>query len=106
MFLIGSFQVKEFYKINHPEIVTTGARVDELLPKDELIIAPYYGDTAFLYQTKRKGWPVVDRPIDDLIGKGAKYFVSVNLDHPQTIEYAQRFEVIEKTVQYIIIKLK
>ena len=104
-FLVGSFQVKEFYKINHPEIIAAGKAVDRLTPKDAVIIAAYNGDTAFLYQTRRKGWPVVDRPINELIERGVQYYVSVNLDHPQTKEFMEKFEVVERTSQYVIVKL-
>ena len=73
MILISAFQVKEFYKINHPEIIDAGKAVDRLAPPDALVIASYNGDTAFLYQTKRKGWPVVELPINELIAEGASY---------------------------------
>jgi len=105
MIMTSFVQIKEFYKINRPEIVEAGQRADKLLPKDALVIAPYNGDTAFLYQTKRRGWPVVDRPIDDLIEKGAMYFVSVDLNHYQTLEFAKRFKIIESATSYIIIDL-
>lgn len=105
MFLAGLFQVKEFYKINHPEIIEAGYAVDRLTPKNALVIAAYNGDTAFLYQTKRCGWPVVDRPIDELIERGAQYYSSVNLNHPQTQEFMARFEVLEKTDKYVVVKL-
>jgi hypothetical protein len=103
--IIGAFQVKEFYKINRPEIITAGEAVEKISPSDVLVIAPYNGDTAFLYHTKRRGWPVVDRPINELIEKGAEYFVSVDLNHPQTVQYMEDYEVIEKTDSYVIIKL-
>lgn len=102
---ISGYQVKGFYSINRPEIIEAGKAVDRTVPKNALVIAPYNGDTAFLYQTGRWGWPVVDRPIDELIEKGADYYVSVDLSHPQTIEFSQKFEVIEKTEQYVIVKL-
>jgi hypothetical protein len=105
-FLIGFFQVKEFYKINRPEIITAGKAVQNHVPKDALIIAPYNGDTAFLYQTERRGWPVVDRPIDQMIGNGAEYFVSVDLNHPQTVKFTKDYQVIEKTEEYVILKLE
>jgi hypothetical protein len=98
-------EIREFYKINHPEIIEAGQAVQKIVPNDSLIIAPYNGDTAFLYQTARSGWPVVDRPIDELIENGAEYFVSVDLGHYQTVEFSQKFEVIEKTDNYVIIKL-
>ena len=106
MFVSGASQIKEFYKVNHPEIISAGKAVDKLTPKDALVIAAYNGDTAFLYQTKRRGWPVVDRPINELIEKGAEYYVSVNLNHPQTMEFMNSFEIIEKTNEYVIIDLK
>jgi 4-amino-4-deoxy-L-arabinose transferase-like glycosyltransferase len=104
--IIGAFQVKEFYRINRPEIIIAGEAVDRISPPDVLVIAPYNGDTAFLYHTKRRGWPVVDRPIEELIEKGAEYFVSVDLNHPQTIQYMKDYDVIEKTGEYVIIMLK
>lgn len=105
MFNVGYANVKEFYNINRPEIIEAGKAVDKLAPEDALVIAAYNGDTAFLYQTKRWGWPVVDRPIDELIEKGADYYVSVDLNHPQTKEFMIRFELVEKTDRYVVIKL-
>lgn len=106
MFIFGFMQVREFYKINHTEIIEAGAALDKIAPKDALVIAAYNGDTAFLYQTKRKGWPVVELPINELIEKGASYYVSVNLNDTQTIEFMNKFEVVEKTGSYVILKLK
>lgn len=105
MLLISAIKVREFYKINRPGILEAGLQVDKITPKDALVIAPYNGDTAFLYQTKRKGWPVVDRPIEELVDKGATYFVSVDLNDDQTIEFSKKYSVVEKTTKYIIIKL-
>jgi len=103
--LLGVFQVKEYYKINHPEIIVAGKAVQRLTPKESLVIASYFGDTAFLYQTERFGWPVVDRPINEMIDNGAEYFASVNLNDPQTKEFMQKFKVLERTNQYVVIKL-
>jgi len=105
MLNVSAYQIKGFYSINRPEIIEAGKEVDSIIPEDSLVIAPYNGDTAFLYQTNRWGWPVVDRPIDELIEKGAGYFVSVDLNHPQTVEFEERFELVKKTENYIILKL-
>jgi hypothetical protein len=75
MIITGFSQIKENYRINHPEIIEAGKVVDELTPKDSLVVAPYNGDTAFLYQTKRWGWPAIDDSIDHIIEKGADYYV-------------------------------
>ncbi len=106
MFTTAAYQVKEFYKINHPEIISTGQAVDRLTPKEALVIAPYNGDTAFLYHTKRRGWPVMDTDIDTLIKRGADYYVSVSLEDADTQMILDRFEVVEKTSDYVIVDLK
>jgi hypothetical protein len=105
MFVASFVEIKEFYKINHPEIIEAGIAASKIVPKDSLLIAPYYGDTAFLYQTKRRGWPVVDRPINELINKGAEYYVSVDLNHYQTLEFEKEYTTMIKTDSYIILDL-
>lgn len=105
MFITGALQVREFYRVNHPEIVIAGELMDRIAAKDALVIAPYNGDTAFLYQTKRWGWPFVDRPIADLIDKGADFYVSVNFDD-QTNELMKNYKVIEKNASFIVIDLQ
>ena len=105
MFIVGLDRIKEFYKINHPEIIEAGKVLDRLAPKSSKIIAPYNGDTAFLYQTKRWGWPVVDSSIPELIEKGAEFLVSVNFDK-DTKEAMKIYKVIEKTDRYVIVDLR
>lgn len=104
-FLVSWSQVREFYKINHPEIIDAGKAVERLTPKDALVIAAYNGDTAFLYQTGRRGWPVVELPINELIDEGARYYTSVNLNDTQTIEFINKFKVLEKTNSYVVLDL-
>ena len=106
MFLISAFQVKEYYKINHPEIINAGLAVERLTPEDALVIASYNGDTAFLYHTARRGWPVVELPIEELIKEGAQFFTSVNLNDSQTIEFMKKFQILEKTDSYVVLELK
>ncbi len=104
-FGMGWYQVKEYYKIDHPEIIAAGTAVDRLTPKEARVIAPYNGDTAFLYQTKRWGWPVVDDSIENIIKLGATVYVSVNLGSGDTKYVEGKYKTIEKTSQYIIIDL-
>jgi len=105
MLIVGWDQVKEYYKINHPEIIAAGQAVDQMVPKDALVIAPYNGDTAFLYQTKRWGWPAVDDSIENIIQKGASYYVSVDLGSPDTKYVTAKYRTLVKTDQYIIVNL-
>lgn len=104
LFSFSWYHIREFYKINHPEIIAAGKKVDNIIPKDAKIIAPYQGDTAFLYQTNRKGWPAVTRSIDELIEMGADYYVSVNYDQT-TAELKNKCQVLEENDGFIIINL-
>lgn len=105
MFLMSWDRIKPFYQINHPEIVEVGKIVDEKLPKDAEIVIPYNGDTAFLYQTNRRGWPAVDDSIENIIEKGADYYVSINFADPDTINFPKQFETFLKTDKFIILDL-
>lgn len=104
MMLVGWYQVRDFYQVNHMEIILAGEAVQKIVPEDAQIIAPYNGDTAFLYQTKRFGWPVVDRSIEELIDQGADYYVSVNFD-TDTNNFMKKFKTVDKTDRYIILDL-
>lgn len=106
MLLTGWYQVKGNYVINHWEIIEAGKAIDKIAPKDALVIAPYVGDTAFLYQTKRSGWPVIDSSIDTIIKQGASYYVSVDLGSTDTRNFEKRFPTVVKNDKYIILKLK
>lgn len=110
----GWYFVRDYFNINHPEIVEAGRAVDQLTPGHSLVVAPYGGDTAFLYQTGRKGWPIMEGSIDELIKKGADYYVSVTFDDTtkkllmQTSDLNPRtgkFRLIRLTDKYVIIQL-
>ena len=106
MFLVGWDRIKPFYQVNHPELMEVGNVVDETLPKDAKVIAPYNGDTAFLYQMNRKGWPAVDDSIDGLIERGATHYVSLDLGSPDTVNFSKRFVTLQKTDKFIILDLQ
>lgn len=106
MLITGWNQIVGDYNINHPEILEAGAEIDRITPKDALVVAPYDGDTAFLYATHRWGWPAIDNSIDNIIKEGASYYVSVNLGSADTKMIAARFKTVEKTDKYIILDLR
>jgi len=97
--------IRDFYQINHPEILRAGEAVDKIAAPDALVVAPYNGDTAFLYQTKRSGWPYQGQPVEELVQLGADYYVSVNLNDPQTQDAMRKFEIPIQTDEYVIIDL-
>jgi len=97
-------EVRDFYNINHPEIIEVGRRADQILPQGAKVIAPYDGDTAFLYQINRQGWPTVVKSVDYLISLGATHFVSVNFDSV-TSDLMEKYKILEKRDKYVIIDL-
>ena len=105
MLISGWYQVKGNFNINHLEIIEAGKAIDKIAPKDALILAPYNGDTAFLYQTGRSGWPAVDSSVKEIKELGADYFVSVNFGDNDLIQAMNEYKTVEKTSSYIILDL-
>jgi hypothetical protein len=96
-------QVKNYYQINHRDYLKAGQAVDKLLPAEAKVIAPANGDTMFLFQTNRRGWPLgVD--IKDKINQGATHYVTVNDDNvAQDLE--EKYATVKKTSDYLILDL-
>jgi len=105
IFAFGYFEVRGYYWINKPQIVEAGKAADKLLPRQATVIAPYNGDAAFLYQTNRHGYPVVDRSLQEFVQKGTKYLVSVDVEDKGIQNLANNCKVIDQTPDYIIIEL-
>ncbi len=103
-FSFSWFFVRDYYNINHPEIVEAGLEADRILPPEAKIIAPYMGDTAFLYQTHRNGWPI-GGGIEDKIKMGAEYYISVNRGE-ETVGLMEKCKTIEDNSSYVIVNLK
>lgn len=100
-------QIKDYYHINNPSIIAAGEKVNQITPKNSLIIAPYVGDTAFLYQTHRSGWPIEIYDFVPLIKAHPHnpiYLVSVNFDQ-YTNTVIPKFATVYKDNQFIILKI-
>lgn len=98
------FYIRDYFNINRQEIVDAGRAADKILPVEAKVVAPYGGDTAFLFQTNRSGWPV-GAGIEDKISLGATHYVSVNFDSETTL-LMDKCRSLLKTDKYIIIDLK
>ena len=101
------YQVKDFYNINNPVIFKAGGWVDKNLETNAKVIAPYTGDTAFLYQTNRSGWPTEIYKFENIIKDTTDpiYLVSVNFD-TYTNSMIQKFPTIYKSDKFIVLKIK
>lgn len=100
------FTMRTYYWINRPEIIEAGIEADRILPKDAKVIAPYNGDTTFLYQTKRSGWPI-GFDIDNKIAMGATAYVTVSPteDDWETKTLAEKYTVLVRNEKFAIIDL-
>lgn len=104
-FYFGFKVNKEFYRINNPVIIEAGKRADEILPKNAIVVAPYNGDTAFLYQTNRRGWPVTALPLRELVTDyGVTSYISTAKDD-KTNWVIRNFEVLENNPNFVIADL-
>ncbi|MBI2009627.1 MAG: glycosyltransferase family 39 protein [Candidatus Chisholmbacteria bacterium] len=99
----GWFHLRDYFNINHPEIVAAGKLADQTLPREALVIAPYQGNTAFLYQTNRRGWPI-GGSIEDKINRGATDYVTTTFDAEANL-LLQVCDVSTKTDTFAIISL-
>lgn len=118
MLMFGWYQARDLFNVNHREIVHAGQEFDRTVPNTNVqVIAPYGGDTAFLYHTGRKGWPIVEESIENMIEKGAHYYISVNYDDltNELIQIAKaveegfdskhEYKIVKQTEKFVIIQL-
>jgi hypothetical protein len=100
------YDIQGFYWVNRPEIVEAGAYADKIIPKDAKVIAPYNGDTTFLYQTNRQGWPI-GFEIEKKMKQGASYYITVSPTDAdgETKDLASRYTVLVRNEKFAIIDL-
>ncbi len=108
LFLGFSFyEIKGYYQVNHWSIVTAGKYADSQLPANAKIIAPYFGDTAFLYQTRRSGWPLMTYDLPRMLSLGATHYLSVNYDDTTNLVLNDpRFKIITKNPDFVLVNLR
>lgn len=97
--------VHGYYWINNYSMIEAGKKVDKITPQNAKIIAPYGGDTAFLYQTRRQGWPV-GFEIEEKIALGADYYVNTNVNDGETKYVMAKWKTVVKNEKYVIVDLR
>lgn len=105
LFWFGWHQVRDYFNINNRSIVVAGEAVDRLTPKDAKVIANYTGDTSFLYQTNRKGWPSFQYEMSRMVEIGADYLVLVNPTEAD-LGLGKIYKVVSQTKEYILLDLR
>ena len=90
-------------------MVRAGQAADKILPANALVVAPYQGDTAFLYQINRPGYPLVESDdIKNMIDvRHVTHYVSLNQDAiTNQVLREPEFKVLEQTPEYVIVQLR
>lgn len=95
--------VSGYFSINHWEYIEAGQAVNELTPPDAKVIAPAFGDTMFLFQTNRTGWPIGFN-IPEKISLGATHYVTTSYDD-EARELEKQFQTIKKTEKFLLLDL-
>jgi hypothetical protein len=101
--LLSAQQIMGFFNVNTWEYLEAGQAIDRLTSQDALVIAPAMGDTAFLFQTNRRGWPL-GFAIEEKIASGATIYVSIN-DDKERRSLAEQYQTLEAGERYLILDL-
>lgn len=100
-------RVKEYYKINRPQIAEISRVVRQSIPSNSLVIAPNNGDTTLLYLLGYSGWPIEIYDFNKIITlhpHSPIYLVSINFDN-YTNSLISKYPTISKSSDYIIFKI-
>ncbi len=103
MILISWIKIHGYFNVNHWEYQKAGQEANQLLPNDAKVIAPAQGDTMFLFQTKRYGWPIGGE-VSNKILEGATHYISITNDS-ETIKIEKKYHALKKTDDFVIIDL-
>lgn len=104
--LFSWYSVRDFFNINDRGMVEAAYGARKILPKDALIIAPYDGSTTFLNLIQRRGWPVLEKSVDQLSLMGAEYLVIANPTKNDFAGFGKQYKVFASSSAYLILQLK
>lgn len=104
-FSLSWFHVRDYFNVNNISIVIAGDKADEILPINAMVIAPYDGDTSFLYHIGRRGWPAFQASLETLIEMGATHLVIAAPTENDFNGFGQDFKVVASSPDYLILEL-
>lgn len=109
------YEVRNYYNIQGG-VDLAGQAVDELTPKNSLVLTGDSNDATLLYNTNRYGWsggyasyfPNTSETIDKIIKMGGSIYVTTKFEENSSFgKYMlENFRLIKRTNQYIIFSLK
>ncbi|OGH13698.1 MAG: hypothetical protein A2860_04605 [Candidatus Levybacteria bacterium RIFCSPHIGHO2_01_FULL_37_33] len=105
MLSFGWFNIRAFYNIDHPELISAGKIIDSLIPKDAKVIVPTAnGDTTALYFMDRRGWSSFEKPLPELIKMGADYLVIFG-PKPQDYDFGKSYKLVYSSSDFLLFSL-
>lgn len=104
-FYFSGTQVKDYFNINNRALVIAGMRADQVLPKNAKVIAPYNGDTTFLYYINRPGWPAMQDSPEKLKELGATHMVIVSPSENDFSGFGKTYSIVDASKDYLILEL-
>ncbi len=106
MLSFGWYSIRDYYNIQHQEIIRAGKRIDKLIPQDAKVVIPdANGDTTALYFMDRQGWSSFSKPLPELIKVGADYMVFFN-PKPSDFEFGSKYKVVESSSDFLLFNLR
>lgn len=99
------YDVRDYFNINNPSLIIAGKAVSEVTPENAKIVAPMDGDTTFLYQANRQGWPSFEHDLPTLIHMGADYLVVVNPTQSDFTGFGKQYKTVASSSAYLILDL-
>jgi len=115
MLAFSWYEVRGFYNIQSG-VDLAGMAVDDLTPKDALVLTGDSNDATLLYNTNRHGWsggyasnyPNEPEVINRVKQMGASYYVTTKFD--RNSEFGQymltTYQVVKETDQFVLFSLK
>lgn len=105
-YLLTWNEVKGLYQVNNWAIVKAGEAAQKLIPEDAIVVAPYMGDTAFLYQINRSGFPLIITTVEEMKRDyNVNFLISTTRD-TKTAWLMNKYKTLEETSEYIIVDLR
>lgn len=119
LFMVGFswYEVRSFYPIQGG-VDLAGLAVDELTPKDALVLTGDSNDATLLYNTNRHGWtggyasyfPNTTESLDKARELGAEFYVTTKVKELKDMDFGQflyqEFKLVKETDQYAIFDLR
>ncbi|MBU3957133.1 glycosyltransferase family 39 protein [Patescibacteria group bacterium] len=119
LFMLGFswYEVKGFYLIQGG-VDLAGLAVDELTPKDTLVLTGDSNDATLLYNTNRHGWtggyasyfPNEKESLNKAREMGAEFYVTTKVKELKDMDFGQflyqEFKLVKETDQYAIFDLR